>query len=177
MTDGLRRLLEIAPAPSGPLQKDWSEVEDSLGVRLPGDYKELIRVYGGSNWDDYLYVLEPGCLNENYDLVQWAEDQAETLDDLWEFEKKPEELLVEGARVIPWATTDNGEFLYWLVRPGLEPDQWTVMVNEARGERWEHFPMSCTQFLASSLDGELRSTILSSLFPLSVHEFRRLGRA
>ncbi|ATW46713.1 SMI1/KNR4 family protein [Streptomyces peucetius] len=174
MTNALTRLLEIAPPPSEPRQKDWGEVERSLGVELPTDYKELIHVYGGSNWDDYLYVLEPGCPNENYDLIEWAQNQAEDLEDLWEFEKKPAELEVEGSRVIPWATTDNGECLYWLARPGLEPDQWTVMVNEARGDRWEHFSVSCTQFLASTLDGELQSNILSSLYPRATHEFRQL---
>lgn len=175
MTNALPRLLQIAPAPSEPRQKDWGEVERSLEVELPADYKELIHVYGGSNWDDYLYVLEPGCPNDNYDLIKWSEHQAEDLEDLWEFEKKPAELEIDGSRVIPWATTDNGECLYWLVRPGHEPDEWTVMVNEARGDLWEHFPVSCTQFLASSLDGELHSNILSSMFPRSTHEFRQLS--
>ncbi|MFD7572752.1 SMI1/KNR4 family protein [Streptomyces sp. NPDC059810] len=177
MTDALTRLLEVAPASGDPHQKDWDGVERSLGVRLPADYKELIRVYGGGNWDDYLYVLEPGCPNESYDLITWAVQQAEDLEGLWEFEKKPAELAVDGARVVPWATTDNGECLYWLVRPGFGADEWTVMVNEARGDRWEHFAVSCTQFLASVLAGELRSALLSSRFPLATHEFRRIGAA
>ncbi|MYT19114.1 SMI1/KNR4 family protein [Streptomyces sp. SID7760] len=175
MTSALARLLEIAPAPSEPRQKDWSAVERALCIELPADYKELIHVYGGSNWDDYLYVLEPGCPNDHYDLIEWAGNQAEDLEGLWEFEEKPEELEVAGNRVVPWATTDNGECLYWIVQPDLRPDQWTVMVNEARGDRWERFPVSCTQFLASSLNGELRSEILSSLFPRTTHGFRQLG--
>ncbi|MEV7557145.1 SMI1/KNR4 family protein [Streptomyces sp. NPDC089795] len=174
MANALARLAEIAPAPGEPLRKDWGEVERRLGVGLPADYKELIEVYGGSNWDDYLYVLEPYCPNKHYDLLTWAEHQAEDLEDLWEFEKKPAELEVAGTQVVLWATTDNGECLYWLLRPGVEPDRWTVMVNEARGDRWEHFPVSCTRFLASALDGELQSGILSSSFPLAAHEFRRL---
>ncbi|MFF4243081.1 SMI1/KNR4 family protein [Streptomyces sp. NPDC001822] len=177
MASALTRLLDIVPAPGEPRRKDWSEAERNLGIALPADYKELIRVYGGSNWDDYLYVLEPDCPNDNYDLIDWAANQAEDLEDLWEFEKKPAELETEGSRVIPWATTDNGECLYWLLLPGREADQWTVMVNEARGDRWEHFSVSCTQFLASSLDGELKSNILSSLFPRSAHESRQLGPA
>ncbi|MGW6857614.1 SMI1/KNR4 family protein [Streptomyces xanthophaeus] len=169
------RLLASVPAPDDARHKEWGEVERVLGFGLPADYKELIHVYGGSNWDDYLYVLEPGCPNEHYDLIAWAEHQAEDLEDLWEFEKKPAGLEAEGSRVVPWATTDNGEVLYWLVRPGAEPDGWTVMVNEARGDRWEHFSLSCTQFLAAALGGELRSSILSSLFPRTAREFRRLG--
>ncbi|MEU9165767.1 SMI1/KNR4 family protein [Streptomyces sp. NPDC048424] len=175
MANALNRLLEIAPAPSQPRHKDWGEVERTLAVELPDDYKELIGVYGGGNWDDYLYVLEPECPNEHYDLLKWAKFQFEDLEDLWKFEKKPTELEAEGSRVIPWATTDNGECLYWLVLPGLDPNEWTVMVNEARGPRWEHHSVSCTQFLASALDGGLKSNILSSLFPSATHKFRRLG--
>ncbi|MEU8888094.1 SMI1/KNR4 family protein [Streptomyces sp. NPDC048442] len=177
MTNALTRLLEIAPAPSEPRRKDWSAVESRLGVGLPADYKEFIQVYGGSDWDDYLYVLEPDCPNKHYDLIKWAGFQPDALEGLWEVEKKPAELEVEGSRVLPWATTDNGECLYWLIRPGLEPDRWTVMVNEARGERWEHFPVSCTQFLAASLDGDLQSEILWSQYPRETHEFFQLGPA
>lgn len=49
------------------------------------------------------------------------------------------------------------------------------MVNEARGDRWERFAVSCTQFLAAALDGELRSCILPSSFPRAAHAFRQLG--
>ncbi|MGA4943991.1 SMI1/KNR4 family protein [Streptomyces cinereoruber] len=176
--DALPRLREIVPAPDTPRRKDWTGIEHVLGTGLPADYKELVRVYGGSNWDDYLYVLEPGCPNAHYDLLTWVEQQTEDLEDLWAYEEKPAELEAgDGARVVPWAVTDNGECLYWLVRPGLDPDGWTVMVNEARGARWEHFSVSCTRFLASALSGDLRSGIISSSFPLAVHEFRRLGPA
>ncbi|WP_314247476.1 SMI1/KNR4 family protein [Streptomyces kutzneri] len=174
MTNALARLLDIAPAPCLPRQKDWGEVERTLAVELPDDYKELIGVYGGSHWDDYLYVLEPDCPNKHYDLLKWATYQFKDLEDLWTVEKKPAELEAEGSVVIPWATTDNGECLYWLVLPGVEPNEWTVMVNEVSGPRWEHYPVSCTQFLASALTGELQSEILSSLFPLATHEFHRL---
>ncbi|MGW8395887.1 SMI1/KNR4 family protein [Streptomyces lydicus] len=171
----LARLTQLLPPPPGRGEKDWEAAEASLRVHeLPSDYKELIHAYGAGNWDDYLYLLEPGCTNDNYDLIEWEDQQTEALDGLWEFEKRPAELEEEGSRIIPWATTDNGECLYWLVRPGDEAGQWTVMVNEARGDRWEHFSVTCTQFLASALTGELKSTILSSRFPLRVHEFRQL---
>lgn len=174
MTNPFTRLLEIAPAPSQPRHKDWGAVERTLAVELPDDYKEFIGVYGGSYWDDYLYVLEPDCPNKHYDLLKWAKYQFKDLEDLWTVEKKPEELETEGSVVIPWATTDNGECLYWLVLPDVGPNEWTIMANEARGPRWEHHSASCTQFLASALTGELRSNILSSLFPLATHEFSRL---
>jgi hypothetical protein len=170
----LARLIELIPPPAEPREKDWAAVERTLGLPLPPDYKELIHTYGGSNWDDYLYLLEPGCPNDNYDLIEWEDQQTEALEGLWEVEKKPEELEEVGTRVVPWATTDNGECLYWLVRPDTDPAEWTVMVNEARGERWEHHHATATRFLVDVLNGDLSSSILSSLFPLHVHEFRQL---
>ncbi|MET9515788.1 SMI1/KNR4 family protein [Streptomyces sp. NPDC002994] len=174
MNSGLARLKQLVPPPSQPRQKNWGSAEQTLGVELPSDYKELIQTYGGSNWDDYLYVLEPDCPNDNYDLIEWEDQQTEALEGLWEFEEKPTGLTAAGTRIIPWATTDNGECLYWLVRPGQGPEEWTIMLNEARGSGWEHYPTTCTRFLASALDGEVQSSILSSRFPLSTHEFRQL---
>lgn len=170
----LEQLAQLVPLPPAGRDKDWDQVQQALGRDLPTDYKALIGTYGGSNWDDYVYVLEPGCPNDNYDLLTWDAHQMEDLEDLWEFEKKPEQLEEEGTRVVPWATTDNGECLYWLARPGQPADQWTVMINEARGDRWEHFDTTCTGFLVSALTGELTSSVLSSQFPLRQHQFRQL---
>ncbi|WP_327350455.1 SMI1/KNR4 family protein [Streptomyces sp. NBC_01304] len=174
MNPALARLAQLIPPPAHPRDTDWSSAEQTLGLELPQDYKELIHAYGGSNWDDYLYLLEPDCPNDNYDLIEWEDQQAEALEGLWEFEKKPPRLEEEGSRVIPWATTDNGECLYWLIKPGQGPADWTVLVNEARGERWEHHPLTCTQFLVKVLSGVLTSGVLSSRFPLATHAFRQL---
>ncbi|MFG2554575.1 SMI1/KNR4 family protein [Streptomyces sp. NPDC048581] len=174
MDAALTRLTQIIAPPSEPGNTDWDSVEGQLGVALLADYKQLIRTYGGSNWDDYLYLLEPGCPNDNYDLIEWEVQQTEALEGLWEFEEKPAELADAASRVIPWASTDNGECLYWLVRAGQDPDQWTVMVNEARGDRWEHHSMNCTEFLVAALVGDVQSSVLSSRFPLAAHEFRQL---
>lgn len=61
---------------------------------------------GGSSHESvpFLYLLEPGCPNDNYDLIEWEDQQTEALEGLWKFEKKPDELADAGSRVIPWAT-------------------------------------------------------------------------
>ncbi|MGW1744858.1 hypothetical protein ACWCRD_04395 [Streptomyces sp. NPDC002092] len=62
----------------------------------------------------------------------------------------------------------------WLVRAGQSADEWTVMVNEARGDRWENYSMNCTEFVVAALAGDVHSNVLSSRFPLAEHEFRQL---
>ncbi|TWE20299.1 hypothetical protein [Kitasatospora atroaurantiaca] len=51
------------------------------------------------------------------------------------------------------------------------------MINEARGERWEHLDMSFGQFLLSGLTGAVRSEILSDEFPTSPHDFCPFGES
>ncbi|MCC9307387.1 SMI1/KNR4 family protein [Kitasatospora sp. RB6PN24] len=169
--DQLARFLPGAPAGQ---PKDWAAVADRLGTQLPRDYKEFIELRGGGHVDGYLYVLEPDSANEHYDLVHEAEVRSEAFDYLWSSsEKKPAVLDEPGARFIPWASTDNGEFLYWLVRPGQHPDDWTIVINEARGDWYEYLDMGFARFLLSALTGEIRSEILSDHhFPSTPHTFQ-----
>ncbi|MCM2421329.1 SMI1/KNR4 family protein [Streptomyces sp. RKAG293] len=172
----LAELTRLVPPAATPAAKDWTSVENDIGTVLPRDYKELIGAYGGGRFDFHLWLLEPGCENRFYDLSVANDGRMDDFEDLWDLgEEKPGELEEEGSRIIAWGTTDNGEGLYWLIRPGQEPDDWTVMVNEARGPRWEHFAMTCTNFLASLLAGSVRSDILASRLPAPEHEFRPSG--
>ncbi|MEV6319248.1 SMI1/KNR4 family protein [Streptomyces sp. NPDC051776] len=172
MTPSLTRLTQLVPPAVTPEPKGWSLVENELGTALPQDYKELIDTYGGGLFDGVLWLLEPGCANKHYDILTEAEERTEAFELLWSHgEAKPPELEREGTRLIPWASTENGEFLYWLARPGEEPDDWTVMANEGRGPEWEHHNMTCVSFLLSALTGEVTSEIIWEL-PAADHSFR-----
>ncbi|GAA2411522.1 hypothetical protein GCM10010420_45570 [Streptomyces glaucosporus] len=175
MSDTIDRLTRIVPPPGSPTGKDGSSHRQDLGFSLPEDYERLVEIYGGSRWDDYLYILEPGCPNSHYDMVTWEREQSEILEEDWQFEEKPAQLRPKGSRLVPWATTDNGEVLFWLLLPGQAPEDWTVMIREARGEGWEHFRMGCVDFLVAALTGEVRSEILSSRFPLAEHRVEPLS--
>ena len=173
MNEAVEELTHLSPRPVVGQPKDWARDTQQLQTELPTDYKEFIETRGGGHVDSYLYVLEPDCANDSYNLVDSVEERAEALDYLWSSsEEKPGELDEAGARLIPWASTDNGEFLHWLARPGQDPDDWTVMVNEARGEWWEHFDMGFARFLLSSLIGDVSSEIISYAFPASIHDFQ-----
>jgi len=102
-------------------------------------------------------------------------ERGEALDYLWiRGEERPEGLEEgSGAHLVCWATTENGECLFWLVTPGVGPDEWVVMVNEARGPWWERFEMGCLEFLVGVLNGDIESEILSSRFPTDPHQFQR----
>ena len=173
MTNYLTRLTQLIPPPGKRKKFDWAAVEKRLGVLLPVEFKETVEMYHGGQFEEYLYLLEPD--NPYYDLVEITEERVEAYESLWESEKKPCELEEVGSSIIPWATTDNGEYLFWSIRSGQEqnPDKWTVMINEARGDYWEHFQMGCIQFLVLALEKQVSSDILWSQFPMQNHTFHR----
>ena len=170
MSNSVTRLIEAFNAPEST-PKAWTVTEAELGTSLPSDYKELIDRMGGGYIEEYMYILEPDCCNEHYDLVEVTEERMESNDDIWELEEKP--LILHGSQLIPWATTDNGEYLFWRCLPGQHPDEWTVILNQARDMTWEHYEMNCTNFLHAALTKEIQTRILSDSFPLDHHVFAK----
>ncbi|MFD7258408.1 SMI1/KNR4 family protein [Streptomyces sp. NPDC059874] len=167
-------LVQAIPPSDAPRVHDWAQIEQALGTVLPGDYKQLVDLYGGGLFDDAIWVLEPDSPNKYYDLVTENRDRAEAQQRLWlGGEPKPTQLEVEGSRTLAWAVTENGDCLYWLARPGQEPDEWPVLVKEGRGREWELHPQSCSEFLESILlTGGLESEIFYDFPTEEAHEFR-----
>jgi hypothetical protein len=173
MSPDLSQLAELLRGPAALERSwDWEVVEAELRTALPTDYRELVEAYGGGLLDEYLLLLEPGCPNDVYDLVKISAEREEANDSMWQFEDRPAEMESGGNRLICWATTDNGEYLYWLVQPADNPDSRPTLVNSESGEDWERYDMTVTQFLTAVLTGEIRSEILWDRFPLPAHEFR-----
>ncbi|WP_338686568.1 SMI1/KNR4 family protein [Streptomyces acidiscabies] len=171
MTPDLTRLTELLPLPStGGQTLAWDTAETTLRTTLPTDYKELIAAYGGGAIDNYLLLLEPGCPNDVYDQLKISAEREEANASLWQYDDKPAEMETDGNRLVCWATTDNGEYLYWLVQPGDDPDSRPILING--DSDWERYDMTVTRFLAAALDGDITSEVLWSQFPQPQHEFR-----
>ncbi|MBH1933765.1 SMI1/KNR4 family protein [Streptomyces sp. AV19] len=175
MHPAVRQLTALVPPPQPPAPRDWADIEKRLGSRLPDDYKELVDVYGGGILDEEIRLLEPDCADPDYDLIGMARERAEILGDLWAGgEPKPPELLTcpDGAvDVLPFAYMEgSGAYLYWIARPGIDPDDWTVIFNEGRGPLWEHDDASAAEFLLGILTGGITSFYFSG-FPAEQHRF------
>lgn len=158
-------LVALCPPPGDGRAVKWSAVEEALGISLPGDYKRLVERYGGGLFGGTLWLLEPDCPVPMYDLIVQTAEREEILAELWEAgEDKPSELHEGDVRLVPWAYAEgSGHFLYWLVRPDVEPEEWTVILNEGRGPLWEAYPVSCSQFLLDVMAGTTTSFYFTDL--------------
>ncbi|MFG2434628.1 SMI1/KNR4 family protein [Streptomyces sp. NPDC048508] len=172
MHPAVERLTEIIPPDAPRRSRDWATIEQQLGTSLPEDYKDLIETYGGGVFDESIWLLDPQCPDEDYNILAQATARAKVLANLWQTEAKPAELQNESAgQVLPWAyIEESGAYLYWLRQQGQKPNEWTVMLNEGRGPEWEHHSTQCSPFLLSVLTGEADTEYFPDL-PLDTHQF------
>ncbi|MCZ4119827.1 hypothetical protein [Streptomyces sp. H39-S7] len=100
-----------------------------------------------------------------YDLVAQTAEREEILAELWESgEEKPSVLHEDDVKLVPWAFVEGaGHFLYWVVRPDVAPEEWTVILNEGRGPLWEAYPTSCSRFILDVVAGTSTSFYFTHL--------------
>ncbi|NSC19777.1 hypothetical protein FM076_00475 [Streptomyces albus subsp. chlorinus] len=160
---------------------DWTRTERSLGTALPADYKQLVEAYGDGLFDETIWLLVPDSAHDDCNLHKQAAERSDILAGLWEFEDKPAGLQEAGAGVLPWAFEEGtGAFLYWLVRSGQHPDEWTVLYNEGRGPLWEHHDTGCLDFLLAVLTGTAETEYFGYLYEVlkpTEHRFTTADQA
>lgn len=168
----IAKLVTPPSRPTPPVM--WESIELSLGTELPWDYKELVNTFGPGMFDDFVIVLGPGG-NEAADLLPNVRNQLSILEYLkqrCDESEVPYPLFPSEPGLLPWATTLNGDGIYWY-RNGL-PEAWPVVVNAGREPEWEEFHCSAMDFLSGILGRQLRSRIFPESFPPKQHTFTPL---
>lgn len=151
------QLNQIAPPPKLPQETggDWQQVEATLELKLPNDYKQLISQYGTGRFSDFLYIFNPFAANEYFNLIYSSQKILTAQKELRkEFtEKFPFPLFPEPEGLFPWGATDNGNILYWYTKG--EPHTWPILIWESRGSDYEIYNAFITEFLAQWLSREI----------------------
>ncbi|MEE4540461.1 SMI1/KNR4 family protein [Streptomyces sp. V4-01] len=173
MTPSLDRLSRLVPPPSAPQARDWAAAEDRIGRPLPRDFKELVDVYGGGDFDGHLGLLVPPPTRTGSEIAGYNDDRMDELNDLWAItENRPAALAGEDLLLVTWADTIDSDSVNWRVEPGRAPEEWAVVVLDADLGACEVYPMTGTEFLAGLLSGEIDSPILSHHLHADGHVFR-----
>jgi hypothetical protein len=162
-------------------ETDWAAVEAALGTALPGDYKRFVEAYGAGSIDDHLTVYAP----DGPDAPAWADlvrhngeaEESVRVDfggpdndsgdwhlgdaSQWDPERRDVPSWFEpGDNLVAWGSTDNGDKLFWHVKPGVPADEWPVVFKE-EGPYWERYGVGFSAALVGLLTGEIRSEYLS----------------
>ncbi|WP_189132511.1 SMI1/KNR4 family protein [Wenjunlia tyrosinilytica] len=129
---------------------DWAAVERQVGLRLPADYKELVGVYGAGCFGEYLHLYQPCAAWRELDLVHQVEQGLSSLRFLRDAGALVPYRVEDPADLVPFGRAENGDECYWR-RTGVEPDEWTVVVGDARGDRWTEFDGGLAEFVLGVL--------------------------
>lgn len=161
-------IIAIMSPPSTPFEVpakgQWLNVESQLGTALPDDYKEFVQVYGTGSVDNFLWIFNPVSKNENINLLAQIKTQLAVLIELQSYgETIPYKLFPAEGGLLPFAITDNGDVLFW--QSVGDPNDWTVLVNEARSPEWAVFDMPMSKFLFEILSRRRGCNIFPKSFP------------
>jgi hypothetical protein len=164
----LEKLKNLVASPKKPLfegrHEAWPVIEEILGLDLPTDYKEIIAAYGSGSFSDFIYLYNPFCPfwtssnllsgTTKQRLRAYREGQAQHPQYSPPFRAYP-----EPGGLFPWASTDNGDTLFWLTVGS--PDKWTTVVCDSKtSEACDEFSFGVAEFLLCWLSGSLVSRVL-----------------
>lgn len=164
-------LLQIMPPPNTPEEVDprgWAAVEARLGTALPADYKVFIDIYGSGVITRFINVFNPFSSNRFVNLIDQLPVRLGALATVQQFTDRHPEWLpypffpaIGG--LVPFGGDDNGDCIFWIT-DGL-PDQWRVVVNEARAPKYEEFNCNAVTFIGEVLTKRRICKIFPKQFP------------
>ncbi|EHR61149.1 SMI1/KNR4 family protein [Saccharomonospora cyanea] len=153
---------------------NWNSVPEEFRVLIPRDYREMIDTFGGGSFDQHIWIHSPRGRGEPYDLASWAIERETALELLWGAgEEVPAAIDRESDRLIAWASTGDGEYIYWVIsKEGSSPSGQRIAVQDYDGD-WEFFDLSCSEFLLRWVNGQLDTNLISSAFAKFENSFIR----
>lgn len=162
----LQQLLDEIPPPANREhdEYDWEAIEQNLGFPLPSDYKGIVEAYGAGQFGDFIYVHQPNASNEFLDLASENDGYLEAFRDLKESGIPVNYRLDSPTEIICCGREDNGDPIFWH-RVEQDPDTWSIVVLEARGDGEFQFEGNLSDFLYKSLTGQIQVSVFPGDFP------------
>lgn len=154
------------PATSAYKKPDWVQVESDHGIQLPADYKTMVERYGGGSIDGFFWIIDPFSCNRhlNFDKSKYFRESYALMKIDFPTDYPRPAYPAQGS-IWPWAFTENGESLIWVVDG--EPDTWPVALHSVDQGEEEVFPYGCIEMLFKLLNRQVHSSILPDDFPSS----------
>ncbi|MDQ0945454.1 hypothetical protein [Streptomyces sp. V1I1] len=124
----------------------WETTEAWLGTGLPGDYKQLVQIFGCGSFDGCLDMFLPngpsGCLDIVEHALSMASWDNEDGNSLW----APHRLFPAPGGLLQWAGSEREDSFYWLTE-GADPDRWPILVTKEGHCDWIRFDGSTAEFV------------------------------
>ena len=147
----IHELVELAGVSiDGRAEYDWAEIERTVGLRLPEDYKLFSESFPGGWFRRFVRVGKPDHPDgASQQLDGFAMSQLETLR-AWRAEghgEFPYPLYPEPGGLLPWGAVRAGGYGFWLTDPSDAPEGWPVVTASQQCDHWARFDGTLCEFL------------------------------
>ena len=144
VTDLARLHAALGEPPPRP-GRSLAEVEEALGVQLPGDYAAFALEYGDTTVDDYLFLYGPAT------LVRTAQQRGATLGRIAQrLGASPHTILPTAGGMLLWGSTVEGDALFLIDRG----ERWTVSAFVRQRGQWYQSDQTLMDWLLGALDND-----------------------
>lgn len=171
----INELAKYIPPPTNPENGgkiNWESIERLYKIKLPDDYKELISSYGSGIFGDFIWLINPISKNNNlnFKIIEYIYSSYESMkSDFPDLYPRPSYPNQES--YFPWAITDNGDTLIWIVDNNIDSNMWCVGILDSDPETEEIYNIGATELLLKLFNLEIKSNIFPDDFPLENIEF------
>lgn len=148
----IERLTEVVPPPASKgdwSAKAWAQIEAELGTSLPRDFRDFGRLYGSGCFLNYMAIEVPRASDNG---AFFKVRISEICDGFRRAEREGYDFWPSPGGLLPFASTGNAEYLFWLPRGA--PEDWPVLVW-GRDSGFEVFDCGFTDFLVGLATGEI----------------------
>lgn len=149
---------DMPPAGTVGRSYDWAMVEMTLSTAIPEDYRTFIATWGPGTLGGFVHLFAPHVLNKTVRLPSGAQTFNESYATLKSGhpDRFPLPISPNTGGLLPFAITDNGDYLGWIVDTAAPAEDWPVAVL-AHGEGTpQHFDEGFGPFMASFVAGDFR---------------------
>lgn len=153
--DSVSTLRRCCPPKRGfqPAPVNWAEVESTLGVRLPSDYRQLIDDRGAGVVAEVV-VRAPGGSGGSLELGEWLASIGRTIASMRALTcgHFPPAMYPEPGGILPWGEVDGGHLVGWATTHP-DPDRWPVVVLTPAWDELALHTVTATGYLLARLPG------------------------
>lgn len=134
-------------------QITWAAVEESLGTRLPTDYRRLIDDRGPGAVADVV-VHGPGAADAPLELMRWLDGIQRLVASLRTITSNhfPPPFHPQAGGILPWGLLHGRQIVGWAVTSS-DPDTWPVVVLTSELDGLTLHPVTATAYLLARLPG------------------------
>lgn len=159
--DKIKQLMPIPKSPHETPEHDWTPVFTKLDVPgLPTDYKEFISTYGTGAIGDFLWIMNPFSKNPSLNMEMMLAFR-KAYDAMKE--DFPIDFPRESSSFLPWAMTDDGDAVAWLLG-NEDPNLWPVIIQGRQVWKEERTNLTTSEFLEALLENNLETSVFPQEF-------------